>query len=165
MRSIIVIIAMLIASCQRTSNTDTKQFSATTELIVGADRDEKGCIGSGGYTWSVVKNSCIRVFETGSPFEKYDVATGATDSLTVAFVVLSDDKQRAEAFFGTSDKPIVMEALPVMEGETMPILFENKTEMLKIRSYRDIYQLVFLDTVRYVQYYDAEKSMGKWMVR
>lgn len=165
MRIITVILALLIASCQRTSNNDIKHFSDTTELLVGADRDEHGCIGSAGYTWSVVKDSCIRVFETGSPFEKYDVATGAIDSLTVAFVVLSDDKQRAEAFFGTSDKPIIMEALPVMEGETMPILFENKNEMLKIRSYRDIYQLVFLDTVRYVQYYDAEKSLGKWMAR
>ncbi len=162
MRLISIAFLLFMAACQSDSNISTNP-SASMEELVGADRDEKGCIGSAGYTWSVVKDSCIRVFEAGTPFVKYDVATGVIDSTNVAYVVLSDDKKQAEAFFGTTDKPIVMDALPVMEGETMPVLFENKTEMVKLRSHRDIYQLLFLDTVRYVQYYDAEKGMGKWL--
>jgi hypothetical protein len=42
------------------------------------------------------------VFEEGTPFVKYDVATGVTDSSMSAFVVLSGDNQKAEIFFGTT---------------------------------------------------------------
>lgn len=160
MRIISLAFVLCMAACQSVSNTDTKQ-SASTKQLMGSDRDDKGCIGSAGYTWSAVKDTCIRVFEAGTPFIKYDVTTGAIDSSTVAYVVLSDDKQRAEAFFGSTDKPIVMDALQVMEGETMPVLFENATERIKLRRYRDTYQLLFLDTVRYLQYYNTEKGLGK----
>lgn len=153
---------LFMAACQNGSNFSTNP-SKSTEALVGADRDEHGCIGSAGYTWSVVKDSCIRVFEEGTPFVKYDVATGVIDSTTVAYVVPSEDKKRAEVFFGTTDKPVVMDALPVMEGETMPVLFENKAEMVKLRSQRDTYQLLYQDTVRYVQYFNAENGMGKWL--
>jgi hypothetical protein len=54
-----------------------------------------------------------------------------------------------------------MNALPQMESETIPVLFENKIERLKLRSYRDIYQLLFLDTVRHIQYNNAEMGLGK----
>lgn len=154
---------LCLASCQKGSDTPEKLPGKAEELVVGSDRDEKGCIGSAGYTWSAAKNSCIRIFEEGTPFITYEMTTGAMDSSIVAYVVLSADRQQAEAFFGTTDKPIVMDALPVMEGETMPVLYENKTERIKLRSHRDVYQLLYLDTVRYVQYYDAEKGMGNWL--
>jgi hypothetical protein len=162
MRIIPLVILLFMVACQSNTDTESKE-PASTEQLDGADRDEHGCIGSAGYTWSAVKDSCIRVFEEGTPFVKYDAATGAIDSSTVAYVVLSEDKQRAEAFFGTTDKPILMDALPVMEGETMPVLFENKTEIVKLRSHRDTYQLLYQDTVRYVQYYNAENGIGKWL--
>lgn len=34
-----------------------------SENLVGADRDEHGCIGSAGYTWCEVKNKCLRSWE------------------------------------------------------------------------------------------------------
>jgi len=153
---------LLIAACQNGSNGYANK-AGTLRQLVGADRDQHGCIGTAGYTWSVVKNGCIRVFEEGTPFMKYDTATGLTDSSMSAYVVLSGNNQKAEVFFGTTGKPVVMNALPQMEGEIMPVLFENKTEGLKLRSYRDIYQLLFLDTVRYMQYYNAEMGLGKWL--
>ena len=153
---------LLIAACQNGSNGGASQASNNKQLV-GADRDHHGCIGSAGYTWSIVKNACIRVFEEGTPFVKYDAVNGATDSSMSALVVLSGDKQKVEVFFGTTGKPVVMNALPQVEGETMPVLFENKSEQLKLRSYRDIYQLLFLDTVRYMQYYNAEVGLGKWL--
>ena len=33
--------------------------------MVGGDSDAHGCKASAGYTWSVVKNECIRIFESG----------------------------------------------------------------------------------------------------
>jgi hypothetical protein len=162
MRIISLVMVLFMAACQSGSNTDSKE-PASTEQLDGADRDEHGCIGSAGYTWSVIKNSCIRIWEEGTPFVKYDAATGVMDSSTVAFVILSNDKQKAEVFFGPTDKPVVMDALQVKEGETMPVLFENTTELVKMRSHRDTYQLLFLDTIRYVQHYNAENGMGKWL--
>jgi hypothetical protein len=162
MRIISIVLVLFMAACQSGSGTERDE-PASTDQLNGADRDEHGCIGSAGYTWSVVKNSCIRIWEAGTPFIEYDVATGVTDSSSTSYIVLSDDKQKAEAFFGSTDMPVLMDALPVMEGETMPVLFENKTEMVKLRSHRDIYQLLYQDTVRYVQYYDAEMGMGKWL--
>jgi hypothetical protein len=128
--------------------------------MVGNDIDANGCKGSAGYTWSVVKNKCIRIFEEGTPFVSYEPGTGAIDSTQVAFVVLSDDLSKAEVFFGNTDKPVVMESLDVMEGETMPVLFENKSEMLALRYYRDSYQLLYRDEIRYLQNYNSAEGLG-----
>lgn len=162
MKIISLLFLYSMVACQSGSKQSTKQTSSK-EQLVGADKDKHGCIGSAGYSWSAVKGSCIRVFEDGTPFVKYDVATGIIDSTQQAYVVLSNDKKKTEVFFGGTDKPVVMDALPVMEGETMPVLFENATERIKLRSYRDSYQLLYMDSVRYLHYYNAEKGLGKWL--
>lgn len=57
--------------------------------IVGADRDEHGCIGSAGYRWSYALNQCVRVWEAG---ERID---GPSESI---FLIYSDDSLFAEVF-------------------------------------------------------------------
>jgi len=42
--------------------------------IVGGDKDEHGCLGSAGYSWCVVKNKCLRVWE-----EKCEVTSTTTN--------------------------------------------------------------------------------------
>ena len=37
--------------------------------LVGSDRDEHGCIGSAGYTWSYALHSCVRLWEAGTRFD------------------------------------------------------------------------------------------------
>ena len=37
--------------------------------MTGSGRDSHGCLASAGETWSPVRIACIRVFETGLPFE------------------------------------------------------------------------------------------------
>jgi hypothetical protein len=149
---------LFMTACQNSSVKNEHQDSLAAQ-IVGADKDTHGCIGSAGYTWSVVKDSCIRPFESGTRFISYDAGTGVEDSTNAAFVVLSNDQLKAEAFFGATDKPIVMDAVTVMEGETMPILFENTTELVKLRYYRDSYQLLYKDTIRYIQLYAADNGL------
>jgi len=39
---------------------------------------------------------------------------------------------KAEVFFDPKEKSIVIDAIKVMEGETMPILFENKIEKITL---------------------------------
>lgn len=53
-----VLIALLTAgglqSCQ-----------GSMKHIVGADRDDHGCIASAGYTWSYALHDCVRIWEVG----------------------------------------------------------------------------------------------------
>ena len=61
---VLSIIALAFAACNNTTpqeadNTDG-QPSTTEEMpMVGGDRDEHGCIGSAGYTWSALRGECI----------------------------------------------------------------------------------------------------------
>lgn len=48
----------------KNSPTTTDTLTAT-EPMVGADRDKHNCIASAGYTWSAVKQNCVRIFEEG----------------------------------------------------------------------------------------------------
>ncbi len=37
--------------------------------LLGSDRDEHGCIGSAGYTWSYALHDCVRLWEVGTRFD------------------------------------------------------------------------------------------------
>lgn len=39
------------------------QVGQPAPVLVGADRDEHGCIGSAGYTWCAREASCVRSWE------------------------------------------------------------------------------------------------------
>lgn len=43
--------------------TNSHQEPAQTEVIVGNDKDEHGCIGSAGYSWCEAKQKCLRIWE------------------------------------------------------------------------------------------------------
>ena len=159
-----LLLLLCIASCQRFSNTNSAQ-SMKSKQLVGADKDKHDCKGSAGYTWSVVKDSCIRIFEMGTRFISYESTTGKEDASNSVFVVLSNDKLKAEVFFGPKEKSVVMDAIKVMEGETMPILFENKTEKVTIRYYKDYYQLLYNDTIRYVQPYNTTNGLRELLLK
>jgi hypothetical protein len=128
---------------------------------VGNDRDPNGCIGSAGYTWSEARKECIRIFESGTEFVTYEAATGAMDSTKVAYVVLSKDKPQAEVFYGGTDKPVLMDALSVQEGETMPKLFENKTEKVDLIYYKDVYILRYQEKPTHTQSWASDSGLGK----
>ncbi len=132
-----------------------------TVLLIGDVLNPGNCIGLKGYAWSAVKNGCINIAETGTAFSAYDAKTGATDSSQSAYVVLSDDKLKAEVFFSyPTDKPIVMEAKPILQGETMPVIFENTTEMIKLRYYKDAYHILYQDEIKYIQHYSVNEGLG-----
>ena len=61
----------------------------------GSDRDEHGCIGSAGYTWSIIKKDCIRIFEIGI---RLNPAAAVADKTSSAFIVFDNDKLKAELF-------------------------------------------------------------------
>ncbi|MBL7814555.1 MAG: hypothetical protein JNL70_06085 [Saprospiraceae bacterium] len=62
--------------------------------MTGGDRDEHGCIGSAGYTWSTVRNECIRTFEVGI---RLNPKAANLDQTLSAFVVFKSDTDDAQA--------------------------------------------------------------------
>jgi hypothetical protein len=63
--------------------------------LVGADKDEHGCIGSAGYTYSKIKKDCVRVWETGIQLEQLDKNAEAIFSATI---IPADDESKVELF-------------------------------------------------------------------
>ncbi|MCL6259305.1 hypothetical protein M3O96_09415 [Aquiflexum sp. TKW24L] len=152
------ILIFILISC---SKTPQQEILYGKKTLVGSDKDPNGCIGSAGYTWSEAKKDCIRIFESGTSFVTYDAATGVMDSTKVAYVVLADDKSQAEVFYGGTDKPILLEAVAVMEGETMPKLFENNIELVDLIYYRDSYILRYQEKPTHMQAWSADSGLGK----
>lgn len=67
--------------------------------------DEHGCKTADGETWSIVRNSCIRLSETGI---KLDPGEAALDKTKPAYLVFTDDKVRVEIFLPTQKKPVII---------------------------------------------------------
>lgn len=160
-----MLMVLFSQACQLRPDAQTSQTTQTSQTVErplpGSDRSPQGCIGSAGYVWSRVKDSCIRPFEQGSPFFKYDPATGMVDSTSASYIVLSASGDSAELFFSITEKPALMKAVPVMEGETMPVLYEDSVEMVKLRYYRDTYQIIYMDSIRYIQFAGATRALKR----
>lgn len=52
------------AACKNTATPEPPQPSAPSKMV-GGDQDAHGCKASAGYTWSALRQECIRIFETG----------------------------------------------------------------------------------------------------
>jgi len=108
----------------------------------GADRDAHGCTASAGYSWSLLRGQCIRIFEVGVAFVPYDEKINPTQQ---AFVVMPEPGPatalKAELHLPGKDAPMALEAVPVPEGETRPTVLENKAEGVTIEYERDDYLL------------------------
>lgn len=72
-----------------------KPEKPTKPVMVGGDRDKHGCIGSAGYTYSVIKKDCVRLFEQKTQLKEVNAKGSATFNATVIF---SADNKQAEIF-------------------------------------------------------------------
>lgn len=90
------VISCSLIACENNSAPEKKADTPKEQApMVGNDSDEHGCKASAGYTWSVIKNDCIRIWENGvqlSPVEKSD------GQISNATIILNDDKTKAELF-------------------------------------------------------------------
>lgn len=94
-------------SCAKKVSQDSAGATPTEakkEPIVGADSDSHGCKASAGYTWSVLKKECIRVFENSTRLNHAE--DGKTYS-TVSYVIF--DGNKAELFLDTQKESVVLE--------------------------------------------------------
>lgn len=75
--------------------------------LLGADVDEHGCKASAGYTWSQVREDCIRVFEEGTTLLPVEVEE--SEAVFAAFILYSEDKETMELFLPTSKESILLQ--------------------------------------------------------
>ncbi|MGQ3012680.1 MAG: hypothetical protein ACT6QS_03175 [Flavobacteriales bacterium] len=76
-------------------------MAASAQTIVGNDRDEHGCIGSAGYTYSALKKECIQVFTQ----EIQLTQVSSNESYTKIGAVVFDSKmKKAEIFIAELNK-------------------------------------------------------------
>lgn len=96
------IIAVSFAACNNATPNQSENTTETPEVtqevpMVGGDRDEHGCIGSAGYTWSALRGECIQVFEVGTRLNPVEVK--GNDAVISAFIVSKDgDNSQVELF-------------------------------------------------------------------
>ncbi len=107
------IIATLAFSCAKKVSSEKKGLKVPktepkTETAVGADSDAHGCKASAGYTWSVIKNNCIRIFE-GTLLESSEenVVEEGKKYKSAAYVIFEGNK--AELFLGYQEESIILE--------------------------------------------------------
>ena len=106
------VVALAFAACnnstpQQADNAAEAPTTPQQETMVGDDRDEHGCIGSAGYTWSALRGECIQVFEVGTRLNPVDVEQ--EEAVISAFIVSKEgDNSQVELFItGEDQNPIL----------------------------------------------------------
>ena len=98
----------LFFSCSNTNTMSEINNDTIHKHIVGNDKDEHNCIGSAGYTWSIVKNRCIRMFEDGI---RLNAVAKDVDTTTSAFIVFKSNATDTivELFLPTKKGGIILQ--------------------------------------------------------
>jgi hypothetical protein len=73
--------------------------------LVGGDTDIHGCKPSAGYTFSILKNDCVRLFEQEIQLREVNPKQSYTAYSTVIF---SENKRKAEIFVPTFESSIIL---------------------------------------------------------
>ncbi|WP_027380763.1 hypothetical protein [Chryseobacterium daeguense] len=73
--------------------------------ILGGDSDAHGCKGSAGYTYSQIKNDCVRLFEEKIQLDEVKPKNG---SKSMTAVIFSKDMKKAEVFLPDMKKSLIL---------------------------------------------------------
>ncbi|WP_461146157.1 hypothetical protein [Spirosoma pulveris] len=94
------LLCILLLTCGTLTVGQTRKQSTN-----GGDKDAHGCIRSAGYTFSVLKNDCIRVFEQTIQLKEVSPTGSFTSNATVIF---SKDTKQAEVFIPGSATGVLL---------------------------------------------------------
>ena len=86
------------------SQTTEKTVEVTPPLI-GGDVDKHGCKPSAGYTFSSIKNDCIRLFEQEIQLKEVESKQSYS---TFVVVIFSADKRKAEIFVPNTESSLIL---------------------------------------------------------
>lgn len=108
---ILFALSILTFGCGQPKANQVKSDAQTAPGMVGNDRDDHGCIGSAGYTWSALKNECVRLFEVGIRLDPKDASLDPTTSVFIVFKS-PDNLGKAEVFVPGSIGAQIFEKQP-----------------------------------------------------
>ena len=97
--NLLAVSLMMFGACGEPSKQSEEKVVNDT-IKVGADKDDHGCKGSAGYTWSKMKNDCIQIFNEG--FRLNPVETEKNREVVSAFILMSEDQTEVELFLPDS---------------------------------------------------------------
>lgn len=99
---------LLFWGCQSNRTTSSSSTISTVDSVsnIEGEKDKNGCLTSAGYTWSQLKNDCIRPFEEGISL---DVLNAANSYQTSAFILIDSLQKRAEIFVAEEDHSIILD--------------------------------------------------------
>ncbi len=125
--TIISFVVLLICDTTKALAQTTPTITKEHLVLVGGDRDEHGCIGSAGYTWSNVQGQCVRLWEIGirleaTPWEHWPKNGGIGPVRLSAFILFNKQRNKAELFI-QGKKPLVLNRKTV-KGD---FFWSNKT--------------------------------------
>lgn len=101
---------LTMAACgnpNKSSSENTAEQTTTESTAIGGEKDEHGCLVGAGETWSELKASCVRIFDIGQRLNPVEVADG--EAVISAFVLLNDNRSKAELFLPHEDGSIILE--------------------------------------------------------
>lgn len=102
---VLFILLVTLGACNPKAETSipaTSPAKPVAPKLVGSDKDAHGCKTSAGYTWSALRQSCIRIFEVGLRLDPVE-PNGMS-----AFVVMDTKTQRAELFTLLEKQPLIL---------------------------------------------------------
>lgn len=103
-----VFLIFLFTSCDfimKKRDDVTIKVDSVPELGIAIEKDKNGCVKEAGYKWSILKNDCIRVVDEGFRLNPIDNLSNLEASNS-AYVLLNDDKLKAEVFLQELPKSI-----------------------------------------------------------
>jgi len=103
-------LVLLFTSCDqifKERDTSETEVKSGQKVVLGTDKDDKGCVTSAGYKWSLLRKECIRVFEEGYRLNAID-SLKTEDMAKSAFVVFDKERTAAELYLPNSTKSLLM---------------------------------------------------------
>lgn len=109
MKNLLIVFAsaLLMGSCNSSVSNSNSLGASDTTHIVGNDADAHGCKGSAGYSWSVIKNECIRPWE--NTLQLLPINHEDSSAIITASVVFSKDSTKAELFMANETENLVLD--------------------------------------------------------
>ena len=113
-----IVLSML--SCNSPKKEEVKEEKVNTEEnqepLVGADRDEHGCITSAGFSWSELQQTCVQLWEAGVRLDPIEVK--GDDSVISAFVLFNKDESKAEIILPNKEGALSINGKVVYKEES-----------------------------------------------
>lgn len=105
------IVFIFLFSCKPSTNESVAELNKKPKIkkdstVVGADKDENGCLASAGYTWSKVNKECVQIF-SGIGLQPIDKDKN-TDAIFYAYVFFSENGTMAEVFLPGNENSMIL---------------------------------------------------------